>query len=167
MSPALAVRASDRQGSPERDERCTPGDLLEFLVRRTFVPRLDVCATPGNTTVPENYFTIEDDGLSQAWDVDFWMNPPYSGIERWALKAVEQVDENRVRGLVLVPAAPETAWWQVLWGSAIEVGFLAPRVRFLKDGKLMGSPPFGSAVFMLGPCLVNAPPRCGLLRWKA
>ena len=163
--PDLSVTA--RPQGTDRDERETPPELFRFITARTGPLILDVCATRANTKC-DSFLSLENghDGLAVPWGHNFWMNPPYSDVETWAYKAVNEAAGNKVRGVVLVPAATETAWWQVLWNEACEVAFLAPRVRFLKDGVPMGSPPFGSAVFVLGPRLVTGPPRAELLRWK-
>lgn len=161
--PDLSVRAPERQ---DTDERETPPELYQEIVRRVGRPSLDVCATKQNTKCP-TFYTPFDDGLSQPWAVNFWMNPPYSDVQEWASKACREVVNHSVRGIVLVPSATETAWWATLWDFAAEVAFLTPRVRFLKDGKPMGSPPFGSAVFVLEPRLLSGPPRAGLMRWRS
>lgn len=52
---------------------------------------LDVCATPENAKCAE-YFTKEQNGLSQEWRGRCWMNPPYGReIGAWMRKAYESV----------------------------------------------------------------------------
>ena len=156
---------SKRKASKESDERETPWALYNIIAGKLDRPYLDVCANEANKKCAKYYGPRSPwgaDGLEKPWDVPWWCNPPYSGIEAWVKKALDAPAE----GVMLVPAAPETGWFRTAWSGALEVAFLAPRVRFLKDGKLMGSPPFGSAVFVFGPRLIEGPPRVGLLRWK-
>ena len=152
---------SKRKISKESDERETPQWLYLLMLQRFGKMTLDVCASEQNHKCGV-WYGIEENGLEQPWDLRWWANPPYSDISAWVEKALTA----EAPGLMLVPAAPETRWWARAWAGASEVAFLAPRVRFLKDGKLMGSPPFGSAVFVFGPRLIEGPPRVGLLRWK-
>lgn len=50
----------------------------------------DVCALPSNAKCAE-YFTPEQDGLSQKWTGICWMNPPYGRqIGAWVKKAYEE-----------------------------------------------------------------------------
>lgn len=64
---------------------------------------LDVCATPENAKCAE-YFTKEQNGLSQEWRGRCWMNPPYGReISAWMRKAYESVSGggNAISAVVL------------------------------------------------------------------
>ena len=60
----------------EKQDWETPGSIFDPLDKEFFFT-LDVCASAENSKVAQ-YFSAEDDGLSQPWYTDIcWMNPPY------------------------------------------------------------------------------------------
>lgn len=130
--------------SSKTDEWSTPQDLFDLLDSE-FGFTLDVCATPENAKCDE-FFTREDDGLSQDWTGTCWMNPPYgSEIGQWVEKA-HSAATSGTTVVCLVPARTDTGWW---WDHARygEVRFLRGRLRF--GGSDTGAP-FPSAVVIFG-----------------
>ena len=81
----------DMQGgmfSSKTDMWETPQDLFDRL-NHEFHFTLDVCAIPENAKC-SNFFSPENDGLSQEWFGTCWMNPPYGKeIGKWVKKAYE------------------------------------------------------------------------------
>lgn len=74
--------------SSNTDEWSTPSELFNQL-NEEFHFTLDVCATPDNAKC-KDYYTKEQDGLSQDWYGTVWMNPPYGrAIAKWIEKAHE------------------------------------------------------------------------------
>lgn len=74
--------------SSNTDGWATPQNLFDELDKE-FSFTLDVCASDWNYKC-DNYFTINDDGLSQEWTGVCWMNPPYGRtIGKWMAKALE------------------------------------------------------------------------------
>lgn len=106
------------------DEWLTPPDLL-----RTLGPfDLDPCAPvvrPWDTAV--KHFTVDDDGLSQAWGGRVWLNPPY-GREtgKWLSRLAAHG-----HGLALIFARTETAmFFSEVWEKADAVFFFKGRITF-------------------------------------
>lgn len=99
------------------------------------------------------YLTKEDDGLSltHRWRGKVYMNPPYGrGITRWVSKLlVEYYGYNIVEAIALLPARPDTVWFNNLY----RYPWCAVRGR-LRFGSAERAPfpaPFPSAVFYIGP----------------
>lgn len=84
----------------------------------------------------DNYYTADDDGLSQDWGGNVWMNPPYSQPEigYFAEKLISELD-NIESACVLVNNATETKWLQSLLLRAKAVCFISGRISYL-DTKL-------------------------------
>lgn len=89
----------------------TPQELFDALDKR-FQFTLDVCASDKNAKV-KRYFTRELDGLGQSWGGErCWMNPPYGReIGPWVKKAHREAEHGALV-VGLLPARPETRWWQ-------------------------------------------------------
>lgn len=114
---------------------------------------LDVCASGPN--VCQNFYTKEDDGLSQVWRGLCWMNPPYGrtagkgqGIGAWMRKAFVEVHREEATAVVcLVPARTDTRWWQNNVQHASQVTFVKGRMKF---GGADNSAPFPNAFVVFG-----------------
>ncbi len=139
--PASNGRYMDVHYSSEKGEWETPQDLFDLLDVE-FGFNLDVCALVTNTKC-EQFFSPEDDGLSQDWGTAVcWMNPPYGdGIKNWMAKAWEASMQGATV-VCLIPARTDTGWW---WDYCIrgEIRFLRGRLKF---GNAENSAPFPSAV---------------------
>lgn len=123
---------------------------------------LDPCATDENAKC-ENYFTKEQDGLSQDWKVvDYnpeykspyrhikgrvFCNPPYGRgtIAKWVKKAREEVENGNAELVVmLLPARTDTKWFHedVLDAPCLSaIYFYKGRMKF---GGAKNSAPFPS-----------------------
>jgi len=105
---------------------------------------IDLAASPSNALC-ETFYSEEDDALSQTWTGRGWLNPPYGRrLPLWIRKARESVAHRADLVCMLIPARPDTRYWQediFLYASAIT--FLAGRIRF-KGAE--ASAPFPSAV---------------------
>jgi site-specific DNA-methyltransferase (adenine-specific) len=99
------------------------------MLDREFGFTLDVCASPENAKV-QRFFTKDDDGLGQDWGRHVcWMNPPYSQLARWLVKAYE----SSLRGAAVVCltfARTDTAGFHYAVARASELRFLRGRLRF-------------------------------------
>lgn len=130
------------------DTWCTPSIVLE-CVRAVGSIGLDPCTNADNPTAARSIYTPEIDGLAQPWDLDgngglVYVNPPYSNVGEWALKAANA--SAAVPVIMLVAARTDTKWWRQLWGVADAVAFWNGRLKFV------GAPtsaPFPSALFGL------------------
>lgn len=115
------------------DWESPPDKLKDAMEKYNVYPTLDVCATSHNTKFPR-YFTVQQDGLKQEWDEDFFVNPPYSEINTWMKKAYEQHLKYNVNALILVFAKTSVKWWHEYVENKGEVHFQKGRIRFLLNG---------------------------------
>lgn len=115
----------------KNDEWLTPPEIVNALGQFD----LDPCSPivrPWSTAT--NHLTIEDDGLTSAWEGRVWLNPPFNRFQRPKWMEKMALHNN---GVLLVPAATETeAFQQWVWGHAKAVLFLRARPHFhYVDGK--------------------------------
>lgn len=121
----------------ETDERFTPEHVLEVV--RQFAPiYLDPCTTPENPVGAENFFTAEDDGLSEGrgWycgdgDRVAFVNCPYSRGElaRWMRRIVSESRE--FHGIIaLIPSDLGTEAGQLVAQTADAICFVKGRLTF-------------------------------------
>jgi phage N-6-adenine-methyltransferase len=132
--------------SSNTDMWATPKSLFRKLDSE-FHFTLDVCAIPDNAKC-KDFFTPEQDGLSQFWHGVCWMNPPYGRtLNKWVQKAWEE----SCRGctvVCLLPARTDTRWFHdYIWEKA-ELRFIKGRLYF-NDGP--GRAPFPSMVVVFRP----------------
>jgi hypothetical protein len=119
---------------PTRDEVYTPPALFEKL-GITF--DLDVCAPEGGVPwIPaRNHYSLKDDGLTQPWHGNVWMNPPYSNTGVWLRKWMQHRN-----GIALIPFARSRPLIE-LWDSDAHLAYpLDPTketrmMTFVKNGK--------------------------------
>ncbi len=88
------------------------------------------------------FFTIEDDGLAQSWNLSnqksVWMNPPYGKTMSLAVdKFVAEYEKgNFESGIVLCNNATDTKWFAKLSSKAAAFCFTNHRIQFENfDGK--------------------------------
>ncbi|MDA0385962.1 DNA N-6-adenine-methyltransferase [Vibrio owensii] len=68
---------------------------------------MDATAEP-ETALCEQYFTIDDDALTEDWGQQIvYCNPPYSKLKAFAKKAQEEVEKGATV-VMLVPARADT-----------------------------------------------------------
>jgi phage N-6-adenine-methyltransferase len=121
----------------------TPQEFFDEL-NREFDFTLDVCGDDWNAKV-NNFFTKDDDGLSQPWTGSCWMNPPYGReIGKWMKKAVESWKQGATV-VCLVPARTDTAWWHD-YAMQGQIRFIRGRLKFISIDGVKNSAPFPSAV---------------------
>lgn len=121
------------------------------------------CALANETVRATRYFTEDNDGLSQAWSGNVWLNPPYtrtpemrgrheSTIERFATKLVKEYrDGNITQAIALLTAQVDSRWFRLLWDFPIcftdhKVHFVIPYEK--RDSY---SHMFGTIFVYLGP----------------
>ncbi len=116
--------------SSERVDWETPWGLFAEL-HKEFGFTLDVCAQEHNTKLG-NYFSPDDDGLSQDWSGNTcWMNPPYGReIAKWVEKAHSEAQKGTTV-VALLPSRTDTKWFHDFIYKQAEVRFLKGRVRFV------------------------------------
>jgi len=107
---------------------------------------LDVCALPTNAKC-DQYFTPDDDGLSQPWRGVCWMNPPYGrSIGLWVKKAYDESLKG-AKVVCLLPARTDTKWFHEYCIRG-EVHFIKGRLKF---GDAKNSAPFPSMIVIFSP----------------
>jgi hypothetical protein len=142
--------------SSERADWNTPANVLD-LVRQVAPIELDPCSNEGSIVgaTVEYRHDCGQDGLALGWGVRglAFVNPGYGrGIGAWVEKcaavALQHCDTTEI--IALLPARPDTAWWQEHVVTADAVCFWRGRLTFL------GAPhpaPFPSALaFWSGRC---------------
>jgi len=97
------------------------------------IPKIDVCATEKNSKCAK-FITEKEDSLLVEWKQTFFMNPPYSKVEKFMKKAYYQHIKHGVEGLILVFAKTDTKWWHEFVENKAEVHFIKGRIKFFKDG---------------------------------
>jgi DNA N-6-adenine-methyltransferase (Dam). len=137
------------------NEWYTPQKYIEMA--RTVLEYIDL--DPASSKIAneivkaDNYFTAEENGLSQVWYGKVWMNPPYSKelIGEFTKKFTDEYEAgNIVEGIVLVNNATETAWFTNMIRSASAVVFPRGRILYYSPKKEIGAPLQGQAFIYFG-----------------
>lgn len=136
--------------SSKKMDYCTPQDFFDELDAE-FVFALDTAATDKSAKCIR-YFTPEDDGLKQPWDVPpgyaVFCNPPYGRqIGQWVEKAYNESVRTGGTIVLLIPERTDTKYFhRYIYGKA-EVRFVEGRLKFTdEDGDSYGPAPFPSMV---------------------
>ena len=136
--------------SSKQDDWETPNKLFDWL-RSIFPIDLDVCADKDNAKT-KRFISAEQNALALEWRTFTktgccFMNPPYGrNIGRWVHKAREQSQQGIVV-VCLLPARPDTKWFQDICLPSGEILFLKGRVKF-KNGQYAA--PFPSCIVVFG-----------------
>lgn len=125
----------------------TPQDFYDKL-NDEFGFELDVCALPENAKC-KNFYTPDQNGLSQHWAGVVWCNPPYGReIGKWVKKAFYENQKNNNYIVMLLPARTDTIWFHdYIYGKA-EIRFIRGRLKF---GGAKNSAPFPSMLVIFHP----------------
>jgi len=120
----------------------TPSSIFNPL-NKEFNFDIDVCATSKNTKCSK-FFSVEENGLEQAWKGVCWMNPPFGEQSKWVKKAYEE-SKNGNTIVCLLPARTNTHWWHNYCMKG-EIRFILGRPKFV--GAKYGLPqPLAIVVF--------------------
>ncbi len=124
----------------EKNDWGTPKDFFKEL-DNVFRFDADVCASENNAKCP-TFYTKEQDGLTQEWAGNCWMNPPYGReIGKWVKKAYE----SKACVVCLLPARTDTKWWHDYCAKADVIRFCKGRIKF-EGGVKLNPAPFPSAI---------------------
>ena len=170
--------------SSETNEWYTPPYIIEAV--REVLGRIDVdpCSDPiglCNTWIKATTtFDITNDGLSNPWYGNVFVNPPYGKVlwngsrwvypeepapgekkkhghrssqELWYTYFHNEYDEGRTKaGIFLARAVVGERWFRNAWEGSTAVALLKDLVRFINfKGVYVGKAKVGTALFYLGP----------------
>ena len=128
----------------------TPQDFFDKL-DSIYGFTLDACAEDKPAKVL-NYFTIEDDALTQDWKGVVWCNPPYGREQiKFINKALNESKKHDSTVVLLIPARPDTKVWQdIIFPNASNICFVRGRLKF---GGAEYNAPFPCALVVFGDVL--------------
>lgn len=125
----------------------TPQEFFDKL-NDEFHFTLDAAATKDNAKC-SNYFTPEQDGLSQKWTGTVFCNPPYCRqTGKWVKKAYEESQLGNCTVVMLLPCRPDVSWFHDYILGKAEIRFVRGRLKF---GGSKNSAPFPSMVVIFRP----------------
>lgn len=135
----------------DTDEWATPPSLLRPLADAVGGFDLDPCSGAEEKSIAEETYTAEDDGLTSPWFGTVWCNPPYSDMEAWMRRAVDQSNrEETDLILVLAPARTSTQWFHDYAVEADLLAFLEGRLTFGNPREQVRNAPFPSLIAAFG-----------------
>jgi len=145
--------ASQQQSSTTpaevRDEWRTPPFVFQYM-NRVYNFRRDLAASEANTLV-HNFFDKEENGLAVDWQ-EFggpgWCNPPYSNIDVWLVKAIDEARKGFTSVFLIPTPNGEDRYGAHVFDVASEVIFITGRLAFLRPD---GAPVSGNT---RGSCFV-------------
>jgi len=116
----------------KKDDWQTPKKLYNELDKE-FHFTLDPCPVNPNFN-----------GLHIKWSGSVFCNPPYSQVERWIKKGINEIMEGNVDTVVyLVYAKTDTKWYHnFIWNNPVlnwEIRFIKGRVKFVNPETKVGS----------------------------
>lgn len=90
---------------------------------------------------------VSFDGLSIPWKEKNFVNPPYSQIDKWVDKAIQESKLHK-KVVLLLPVRTDTKWFEKLSKYGITVHFFTGRLKF---GDSKNSAPFPLMLVFLTP----------------
>jgi phage N-6-adenine-methyltransferase len=128
----------------------TPQDFFDALDKEFGGFLLDVCATDDNAKC-KKYYTVNSDGLAQAWSKRNWMNPPYGRtITAWIKRADDEAEKGNTT-VALLPARTDTKYFHTHIYGKHEIRFVRGRLKFEGAQVGSGAAPFPSMVVIFRP----------------
>jgi hypothetical protein len=112
------------------------------------------CVRAQATVQARTFYTLEDDGLRQAWHGTVFCNPPYKmpDVGRFCGKLLDEIAAGHTTAaILLVNAATETDWFQAIASHADALCFPDGRISFIHATKNGQSPCQGQALLYFGP----------------
>ena len=137
------------------NEWYTPKEYIEVV--REFLGGIDLDPASSDkaqeTVKAARYFTIEDDGLSKAWEGKIWLNPPYSQptIRHFIEKLVAEYKAGTtVEAVALTHNYTDTAWFHHALDACSAVCLTRGRIGFLSPEGKKAAPTQGQVFFYFG-----------------
>lgn len=125
-----------------RDEWRTPPFVFEYVKRRQWID-VDLAASHQNALLGV-YLTRDDDALQQDWSRignAGWCNPPYSGVDPWLEKAIDEATKGFTTVMLLPAPNGEDRYGRFVLEQASEIIFITGRLAFIDH---TGSPRSGN-----------------------
>lgn len=101
--------------SKKSDDWRTPTKLYEKMMK-------------GETFDPCPYMS-EIDGLKIEWGKRNYVNPPYSQLKKWIIKAIEEHRKGK-QITMLIPARTDTKAFKMLVDYGSQIKFIIGRIKF-------------------------------------
>tara|TARA_R110000744_G_C18921429_1_gene511893 strand:+ start:44 stop:493 length:450 start_codon:yes stop_codon:yes gene_type:complete len=108
------------QGTRESDHYATPKEFYNRL-NKEFIFDYDPC--PLRSSV---------DGLLTEWKGNIYVNPPYSNIEPFIYKGINEIKNGNAKKIIyLIPIRSDTKYWHnLIMPYANEIRFIKGRLNF-------------------------------------
>lgn len=152
-TPDFSLTNSKYNYTAQRDDYLTPHSFIQKVLQKENLPYFDcdVCSSLYNIPAliygTKDGFFIPDgekkhqvqkeDGLKGNWYTNNWCNPPFKKCENFVKKAVIEQAKGKTT-YMLIPARPETKYWQewILQNGKpnrknVEVTFLKKGLKFI------------------------------------
>jgi len=141
----MAKKVFNSRTKDSKDNWETPQYFFDLL-NIEFNFTLDPCASHKNHKC-DNYYTIEDNGLTQDWGGErVFCNPPYAKKDKWIEKGFKEAQKLSTIVVMLIPTYSDTRIWHKFVMKAYELRLVKGRISFLLNGKKQASPNFPSSV---------------------
>jgi phage N-6-adenine-methyltransferase len=137
------------------NEWFTPADIVAEVRKVLGVIDLDPasCDQAQRTVQAVQYFTLKDDGLTQPWHGNVFLNPPYAQpyIDNFADKIIAEFEASRVTSaIMLTHNYTDSTWFQKLAIASDAICFTKGRIRFEAPDGTLAAPTQGQAFFYFG-----------------
>ncbi len=121
---------------------------------------LDPCTSyiAQKTIQAKHFYTINEDGLRQAWKGSVWLNPPYSAktIVAFVEKLIAHLDDGSVsQCIMLTHNNADTLWFHKAAVHCKAACFTRGRVRFYDETGTANSPTHGHCFMYFGKAVVR------------
>jgi len=134
------------------DEYGTPPSLIRKL-EGSLGGRfdLDPCSGAETNRIARNVYTEADDGLSQPWSGNVFVNPPFSECGDWIEKAHAEVSEGDAdRVVMLLPVRLAAGYFHDHVTEAGAICFLRGRLDYHNGEGVVKGVPFASYLVVFG-----------------
>lgn len=107
----------DHEQDPDDNDYATPPKLWRPLARAVNGFDVDPASGAESTPIADTRYTKEDDGLSQAWHGDVWVNPPWSSNgdgsakHEWLTKCRNEAQRDEVDTVTVILPCDTSAHW--------------------------------------------------------
>lgn len=109
------------------------------------------CEVANRVVNAKNFYTQEDDGLTQKWFGKIWLNPPYGDIgPKFVAKVIEQFESSKIEEAILLVNShcTDSKWFKPLFNHTL--CFTDHRSKFWNNEGIGSAPTHGSVFVYLG-----------------